>query len=38
VVGLAFSKLDGEADEVKLKEKELFEGVTSMIYDLMKSR
>ena len=38
VVGLALLKVDGEADEVELLEKELFRGVMNMIYDLVKLR
>lgn len=37
VVCLALSKVDGEAEEVKLLEKEVFQGVMTMIYELMES-
>jgi len=38
VVGLALSKVDGEVDEVNLLEKTLFQGVMTLIYELLKSR
>jgi hypothetical protein len=38
VVGLALSRVDGQTDEITLVEKELFQDVMTMIYDLVKSK
>lgn len=37
VVGLALSKVDGDEVEIKLQEKELFEGVMTMIQELAEA-
>jgi len=38
VIGIALSKMEGlESNEMAQQEKELFQGVMTMIYDLLRS-